>query len=62
LFKQDDMKHAIADSLRSKLLSSAINEGDEKNDNWNDDDGYKNADGKISLGKLLRKIKESQKK
>ena len=62
LFKQVDMKHAIADGLRAKLLNSTVNEGDEKFDNWNDEDGYKNVDGTISLGKLLRKIKESQKK
>jgi hypothetical protein len=59
LFEHDDMKHALADGLRSKLLDTAINEGENKPDNENDDDGYKNADGTISLGKLLRKIKES---
>jgi hypothetical protein len=33
LFEHEDMKHALADGLRSKLLDTAINEGENKPDN-----------------------------
>ena len=53
-----DMHHSLSTGLRSKLLAQgdAINESTPDGD----DDGYTDASGKISLGKMLQKIKDSQ--
>lgn len=59
IFNPPSMSHFVADGLRSKLLDTGINEG--SSEPLGDGD-YKNSDGTISLGKLLQKIKESQKK
>lgn len=51
-----DMKHTMAHSLRKNLLDTAINEGQEEDkEPW---DPSKGTQG-MSLGQLLRKIKES---
>lgn len=52
-----NMQHLMASGLRTKLLETGINEtsGEPLGE-----DSYKTADGKISLGRLLQKIKESK--
>lgn len=51
-----DMKHSISHSLRSQLLNTAINDQTGAEQKWEPSMGTQG----MTLGQLLRKIKESQ--